>query len=200
MKKTLNTDGITNELEGASVFFAKSLTPPSSSEPQQVKTTSHESPIEAKPSVLIDQKRKINKPRKRSLITVGIHPPKPHIDTEQSASQLPVENKSDNVSNNDSYHASIHASTVASMQDDIVETIRKTVKQVGKDAFFVRLTADEKHQIASVVYALNEMYRGEGRKTTENEIGRIAVNFLLEDYKANGRESILAKVLAALNA
>jgi hypothetical protein len=89
---------------------------------------------------------------------------------------------------------------LANIQDDIVETIRKTVKQVGKDTLFVRLTSDEKHQVASVVYALNEMYRGENRKTSENEIGRIGVNFLLEDYKANGKESILAKVLTALNA
>ena len=35
-------------------------------------------------------------------------------------------------------------------------------------------------------------------KTSENELSRIAINFLLEDYKANGETSILAKVLASL--
>ena len=119
---------------------------------------------------------------------------------ERSPINLPVKKKNDNVSNNASSHESTHASTLASIQDDIVETIRKTVKQVGKDTLFVRLTSGEKHQVTSVVYSLNEMYRGESRKTSENEIGRIGVNFILEDYKANGKESILAKVLAALNA
>src|SRR5687768_9985561 len=119
---------------------------------------------------------------------------------EHSPINLPAKKKNDNVSNNASKPASTHVSTLASTQDDIVETIRKTVKQVGKDTLFVRLTSDEKHQVTSVVYALNEMYRGESRKTSENEIGRIGVNFLLEDYKINGEQSILAKVLAALNA
>ena len=35
MKKKLNTEGITNELEGASLFFTKSTTPPSLPEPEK---------------------------------------------------------------------------------------------------------------------------------------------------------------------
>jgi hypothetical protein len=140
------------------------------------------------------------KPKKLPEANKEKETPKPIPNQENSPMNLPAEKKNDSVSSNDSDRASARASTLANNQDDPIETIRKTVKQVGKDTLFVRLTADEKHQVTSVVYALNEMYRGESRKTSENEIGRIGVNFLLEDYKANGEQSILAKVLAALNA
>jgi hypothetical protein len=36
-------------------------------------------------------------------------------------------------------------------------------------------------------------------KTSENEITRIAVNFVIQDYKENGNKSILAMALNALN-
>lgn len=183
-KKVLNTQSVINELKGQSAFFRQDAPVQAETDkptPQAVKETPKE-------------------PKKHPHITVEKESPKPIPNLEHSPTGLPVEKKNDTVSSNDSNHARAHASTLASIQDDIVETIRKTVKQVGKDTLFVRLTPDEKHQVASVVYALNEMYRGEGRKTSENEIGRIGVNFLLEDYKANGEQSILAKVLVALNA
>ena len=43
-------------------------------------------------------------------------------------------------------------------------------------------------------------YHRQGIDTSANELGRIAVNFLIADYKANGENSILAKVLTALHA
>jgi hypothetical protein len=36
-------------------------------------------------------------------------------------------------------------------------------------------------------------------RTTENEITRIAVNFLLYDYQSNGENSILHQCLLSLN-
>ena len=100
----------------------------------------------------------------------------------------------------DSNNASMLASKQDSRKNDLIKTIRKSVRQVGKEVLFVRLSSDEKHAIGSIVYAFNEMYRGEGFKTSENEIGRIAVNYLLEDYQENRNNSILAQVLAALKA
>ena len=96
--------------------------------------------------------------------------------------------------------ASKQASIHISGHYDLIKTIRKTVKQVGKEVLFVRLSPDEKHTLGSIVYSFNEIYRGEGRKTSENEIGRIGLNYLLEDYRVNGNNSILAQVLAALAA
>lgn len=93
-------------------------------------------------------------------------------------------------------HASKQVSTLAETPDNLVETIRKSVKQVGKDVIYVRLTSDEKVQLSDIVYT----HKRQGTKTSENEIARIGLNSLVENYKANGETSVLAKVLAALNA
>ena len=183
-KKVLNTQSVINELRGQSAFFKQDPQ-------QQTKTDSSLHKLEKLPN----ESKKQEKPYvKKETSEVSTNK------KELSPTRLLNDKKNDIVRNRASKQASTSASMQADDQDDIVETIRKTVKQVGKETLFVRLTPNEKRQIASVVYAFNEMYRGEGRKTSENEIGRISVNFLLEDYKANGEQSILAKVLAALNA
>ena len=183
-KKVLNTQSVINELKGQSAFFRQDAPlPPEAADPKH-------------PTVKTPPK----KPKKLPEAHREKETPKPLPDQERSPINLPAEKKNDSLSSNDSNRASARASTLAIIQDDTIETIRKTVKQVGKDTLFVRLTPDEKHRVTSVVYAFNEMYRGESRKTSENELGRIGINFLLEDYKANGEQSILAKVLAALNA
>ena len=79
--------------------------------------------------------------------------------------------------------------------DTIIHLIRTAVKQFGKEAATHRFTLDEKKAIADVVYN----YRRVGVKTSENEISRIGVNFMIEDYKANGEKSILNQVIKALN-
>ena len=183
-KKVLNTQSVINELRGQSAFFRQDAPTQSETNKPKLKTV----------------KKTTRKLKKHPEINIEKETQKPIPNQEQSPINLPVENKSDSVSSNDSNQASAQASVLANIQDDTIETIRKTVKQVGKDTLYVRLTPDEKHQVVSLVYGLNEMYRGESRKTSENEIGRIGVNFLLEDYKANAKESILAKVLSALHA
>jgi hypothetical protein len=82
------------------------------------------------------------------------------------------------------------------MTDDGIETIRRVVKQTGREVSFVRLSAAEKGRLADVVYT----YRRQGRKTTENELNRIAINALLNDYDTHGEQSMLARVLEALHA
>ena len=78
--------------------------------------------------------------------------------------------------------------------DDVIESIRKTVKVTGKDVLFVRLTPEEKGQLADIVYT----YKRQRKTTTETEIGRIAINYLVQDYHAAGAQSILARVIDAL--
>lgn len=92
-----------------------------------------------------------------------------------------------------SKRASTLASTLA-QESDTVDAIRKIVKVPGKEVSFTRLTPEEKAQITDIVYA----YKRQGQKTTENEINRIALNYLLHDYNEHGKESVLARVLAAL--
>ena len=93
-----------------------------------------------------------------------------------------------------SNRASKSDSLLASYPDSIIETIRKSVKATGREVSFVRLTPEEKKQLADIIYIL----KSQKVKTTENEINRIAINFLLEDYHTNNENSVLARVLAAL--
>ena len=92
--------------------------------------------------------------------------------------------------------ASKQASTLAPLEE-IIEWIRKIVKNPAKEeVLYVRLTKEEKTQLGDITYT----YIRQGRKTTDNELGRIAINFLIADYRANGATSLLAKVIEALNA
>ena len=87
-------------------------------------------------------------------------------------------------------------SRLASSDAGVVETIRKVVKGTGREVSFVRLSPEEKGRVADIVYT----YKRQGVKTSENEINRIAINLLLEDYDTNGEQSLLSRVLAALRA
>ena len=69
------------------------------------------------------------------------------------------------------------------------------MKQIGKEPATQRLTMQEKQVIADIEYT----YKRQGIKTSGNEIIRIATNYIVKDYKNNGEESILAKVLKRLN-
>ncbi len=122
----------------------------------------------------------------------------------QDASPLPSpsERQTDNSPSSnlsrkqDSFHASKHASTLANTEE-IVETIRKVVKTPAKEeVLYVRITREEKLQLKDIEYT----YQRLPIATSANELGRIAVNFLIADYKAYGKTSILAKVLEALRA
>lgn len=75
------------------------------------------------------------------------------------------------------------------------ESIRKAVKQFGKEAATHRFTQEEKQQIAELIFT----YSNQGIRTSENEIARIAINFLIEDHKRNGKDSVLDQVLRLLN-
>jgi hypothetical protein len=177
MTKKLNVDKITNELEG-SVFFPGRATE--------------------------DQTAQFDTSR---LPDAAASPPDPNstspIRPETESTGAPIDNSTGNrrrqarsLPSND---ASKHASTLAdspSSNASLIETIRKTVKTAGKEVSFMRLTAHEKAQLSDIVY----IYKRQGKKTSENEINRIAVNFLLADYKENGAASVLAQVIEALRA
>ena len=89
-----------------------------------------------------------------------------------------------------------HGTTIPQVYGVAIEQVRKAVKEFGKEAATHRFTAQEKKEIADLIYT----YKSQGVKTSENEMARIAINFLIEDYKQNGEGSVLSKILAALNA
>jgi hypothetical protein len=103
--------------------------------------------------------------------------------------------ESKQASNHESTQSSNNASMHANMEESIVETIRKAVKEIGKESTTYRFTPEEKKALLELSFT----YKVQGYKTSENELARIAINFILEDHKQNGRNSILEKVLQALN-
>jgi hypothetical protein len=88
------------------------------------------------------------------------------------------------------------ASDAAPDDVDVIEEIRRIVKMPGREVSYVRLTPEEKARLSDVIYT----YKRQGQKTTETEINRIALNYLLDDYFEHGEQSVLARVLAALAA
>jgi hypothetical protein len=89
-----------------------------------------------------------------------------------------------------------HTSTAALVPVDAnaVEAIRQVLKIPGREVSYVRLTPEEKARLSDIVYT----YKRQGQKTSETEINRIALNYLLLDYHEHGEQSVLARVLAAL--
>jgi len=128
----------------------------------------------------------------RELIKVKQESSKRNIDNTRPTTQNQPEKQ-------DSMHASMQASNNASMQalnqEGIIETIRKAVKDVGKDSATYRFTPEEKKALLEISFA----YKMQGYKTSENELTRIAINFILEDQKQNGLNSVLQRVLDALS-
>lgn len=88
-----------------------------------------------------------------------------------------------------------HDTTTPRYHDTMIESIRKSVKEFGKEAATHRFTKDEKKAIADIIYA----FRHQGVRTSENEIARIAINFVINDYRRDPKSSVLGRALRALN-
>lgn len=136
-------------------------------------------------------------------VASGIKSDQPKPSTGKSQKPKPVSpisqsqaNKPDNSSSNrDTTIPSNHDTVIPRHHDTTVEAIRAAVKHFGKEAATHRFTPEEKQAVAEVVFT----YLRQGIRTNENEIARIGVNFLIEDYRQNGENSVLDKVLKALN-
>jgi len=98
-----------------------------------------------------------------------------------------------------SNHATVvsrhHDTTVAVASDTHLETVRRAVREFGKEAATHRFTLQEKKALADLIYA----FRQRDIRTSENEITRIAVNYVVSDFRRNGAKSILSLVLHLLN-
>ena len=97
-------------------------------------------------------------------------------------------------SHHDTVVANNHDTDPRSM--DPIARVRKAVKEFGKEAATHRFTLEEKSQLEELEYEYKKRYR---IRTTENEITRIAVNYLLHDHRQMGEASILHQVLKSLN-
>ena len=127
--------------------------------------------------------------------------PTPPLDDSPTQKERPKtikktkEQKSETPSHHDTVIPRYHDGTTPRVHGVIVELVRKAIKEFGKEAATHRFTQLEKKEIGDLIYT----YKNRGIKTNENEITRIAVNFIFEDYRENGENSVLHKILKALN-
>jgi hypothetical protein len=172
MKKKLNEASITNELRGNSAYFQAG--PPAEAE----------SVSETKP-----RKRPSTARKPMPVTTPAVGEPEAAAEQPETAQiVLPLPQTLSSSAALDASFSSNHG--------QMIETIRKTVKRLGKEATFCRFTPEEKTTLSDIIYT----YKRNGTRTSENEVIRIAVNWLLENYQSDGRNSILAQVLDKLNA
>jgi len=88
-----------------------------------------------------------------------------------------------------------HDTTPPRHHDSIIETTRRAVKQFGKEAATHRFTVEEKKALKRI----EREYEEHDIQTSENEMTRIAINYMIAEYHANGRDSFLARILKLLH-
>ena len=120
--------------------------------------------------------------------------PEPEHSTALFSSQEKATSDTTTPSNHDTEVSSNHGIVVSRYQATTIEYVRKSVKEFGKEAATHRFTLAEKRAIANIVHTLNM----QGIRTTENEITRIAINFVIDEFNRQEKDSLLGLVLQAL--
>ena len=89
-----------------------------------------------------------------------------------------------------------HAIMTPRYHDSMTAIIAKSVREVGKEVCTYRLTQKEKTALVEIIYH----FRIRNSRLSENEIARIAINFLIEDFKADKNNCILSSIVEAMKA
>ena len=170
MKKKLNETAMANELRGQSLYFQEPTT--QETVPTQTPSRKRKASATTTPADAVVVEPVIP-------LVESLSEPAPEMSVAEAASAPAVERV-----------------VPASHHDQGLETIRKAVKRLGKEATFCRFTQEEKNALGDIIYT----YKRNGVRTSENEVVRIAVNWLLANYRDDGQNSVLAQVLDKLNA
>lgn len=183
MKKKLPAQDIANELSGSSVFFTAKEKPElnkSADVPAEIDTAVEQNiksaTVAAKPHAAENtpsSNRDTVIPRNHATKTLSNQP---QVVAQNPATMQPT-------------------AAATEMSPELLEGVRKVVRQLGKEAATHRFSMEEKRAIADLVYTYNR----QGYRTSENEITRIAVNWLLLDFKERGEQSVLARMLELLH-
>lgn len=100
--------------------------------------------------------------------------------------------------------AAMQLSSHAALQPDAIAGLHKAMRQNASINTSYRFSKMEKQRLDVALFELKMRGYDAGDdvelKTNENEIVRIAVNHLLNEYKANGDNSVLVKTLLSLRA
>ena len=89
-----------------------------------------------------------------------------------------------------------HAIMTPRYHGSMTATIAKSVREVGKEVCTYRLTQKEKTALVEIIY----QFRMRNSRLSENEIARIAINFLIEDFKADKNTCMLSIIVEAMKA
>ena len=142
----------------------------------------------------------MTKKRKGGLADSPFFVPSPLTEPETSTAvfssqeNVNVEEEPHTPSDHDTEVSSNHGIVVSRHQATTIEYVRRSVKEFGKEAATHRFTLVEKRAIANIVHTLNM----QGIRTTENEITRIAINFVIDEFNRQEKDSLLGLVLQAL--
>ncbi len=117
------------------------------------------------------------------------------VDTKVAGNQA-TKTESKQPSNRDALQPSNHDTAGGDTEEVLLETVRLALKELGREAGTHRYTGAEKQALEELVFE----YHRKGIHTSGNEIIRIGLNYLLEDYRLHKNDSILARVLERLNA
>jgi len=105
----------------------------------------------------------------------------------------PIENK---LKEKNRIQPSNHVTLKSRHHETMIASISKATREIGKEASTYRLTNKEKTALVEIIYH----FRMRNVRLTENEIARIALNFIIDDFKYQKKDSILARVIDYLKA
>ncbi len=144
----------------------------------------------------VDRKEHLQEEKDPSPVTLSDQNPAPSLSLPEKQDRTKTQFTSERASKLASMIDSNQASNL-SLTPDALETIRKIVKNPGKEeVLYVRLSKEEKDRLADISYT----YKRQGIRTSDNEVVRVAINALLEDYRTNGANSLLAILISSLHA
>jgi hypothetical protein len=89
-----------------------------------------------------------------------------------------------------------HAIMTPRNHDSMIASIARSVREVGKEVSTYRLTVQEKETLAEIIYH----FRREKCRLSENEIARIAINLLIEDFETDKKSCMLSRIAEAMKA
>jgi hypothetical protein len=95
------------------------------------------------------------------------------------------------VSSNKKEPPSKHDSKPSCNHDVMIADIAKAIREIGKEVCTYRLTEQEKTTLVEIIYH----YRMQKYRLSENEIARIAINFIIQDFNSNKKDCILSRII-----
>ena len=73
----------------------------------------------------------------------------------------------------------------------MIANIEKAIRTIGKEVCTYRLTEKEKAALVDIIYH----FRTQKVRLSENEIARIAINFIIQDFNSNKKDCILSRII-----